>query len=339
MEEILLPVSDLHHMCMNVLMKAGVNESNSQITADVMIEANIRGIDSHGVGYLPVYVKRIREKAIQPNELPQVVKETETSAVIDGRNGLGQVNGNYAMRAAIEKAVNHGMGMTVVRNSGHFGLTSYYPAIAASQNFIGIAMTNAPSSVAPFGGKEAIFGTNPIAFVFPLKNKPFLSVDFATSAVARTKLRNLPADTPIPEGWALNNEGYPARKAGEGYEGILLPASGVKGYALAIIVEIFSAILSQADFTTNVGQLVDQFDRHQNVGHFFGAIQIEQFMPMNTYFHLMDQLISSIKSAQKAPGTNEIYYPGEIEANTANDRRQYGIPLSSDTFRVIQALM
>lgn len=329
---------DLSVFSQQLLMKAGVSEKHAQITAKAMIEANLRGIDSHGISYLPIYLNRIEEGVIQPNAVPKIVQDTGLSAVIDGQDGLGQVIGGFAMEVAISRAKERGMGMAAVRRSGHFGMSSYYAMKAVPHDCIGLAMTNAPSSVAPFGGMEPLFGTNPIAFVFPVEDGPPLTVDFATSAVARTKLRNLPQDAPIPKGWALNREGHPARQAGEGYDGVLLPAAGVKGYALAIIAEIFSAVLSQADITQNVGRLVDQFDRSQNVGHFLAAISIEQFLPMPAYHLLMKQLINSIKSVQKAPGVEEIYYPGELEERTARLRRENGIALSIDTARQLRDL-
>lgn len=329
---------DLISFSQQLLMRAGVSENHALITAEAMIEANLRGIDSHGISYMSVYVKRIEEGVVHPNVLPEIVQDTGLSVVIDGHDGLGQVIGSYAMEIAISRAQKIGMGMAAVRRSGHFGMSSFYAMKAVQHKCIGIAMTNAPSSVAPFGGMEPLFGTNPIAFVFPVEDGPPLTVDFATSAVARTKLRNLAQDKPIPEGWALNQEGHPARQAGEGYDGVLLPAAGVKGYALAIIAEIFSAILSQADMTQNVGRLVDQFDRNQNVGHFLAAISIEQFLPMPTYHLLMKQLIASVKSVKKAPGVEEIYYPGELEDRTARLRRKNGIPLTLEAVQQLREL-
>ncbi|RXT07220.1 Ldh family oxidoreductase [Ammoniphilus sp. CFH 90114] len=329
---------DLRQLSEQVLIKTGVSQKHAQITTDVMLEANLRGIDSHGISYLPVYINRIEKGVVNPNSTPEIIQDSGSSFVVDGRNGLGQVAGYFSMTEAISRAHERGVGLAAVRRSGHFGMSSYYAVKASEQHCIGIVMTNAPSSVAPFGGMEALFGTNPMAFVFPVEDGPPLTIDFATSAVARTKLRNLTAEEPIPKGWALNKEGYPAKTAGEGYEGVLLPAAGVKGYALAIVAEVFSAILSQASFTKDVGGLVDQFDRSQNVGHFLGAISIESFLPMYTYHSLMREFIASIKSVKPAPGFDEIYYPGELEEKTAMERRENGIPLANHTLEMLREL-
>lgn len=329
--------SELRNICVEVLKGYGVKPQYAEMTSSIMIYANLRGIDSHGVAYLPVYAERIKKGVIDPKAEPDILNETYSTAIIDGKNGLGQVNGVKSMDLSIKKALSHNVGIVGVRNSGHFGMTSYYSLEAAKQNCIGFSMTNAPSSVAPFGGMEPLFGTNPISFAFPVKNRTAVSVDFATSAIARTKLRNMAADkTEIPEGWALNKEGYPAKTADEGYAGVLLPAAGVKGYGLAIIAEIFSAVITGAAFTCNVGGLVDDFKRSQNVGHISGAISIESFLSMEQYYSRMDDFIGTIKNVKPAPGVQEVLYPGELEARNESVRKAEGIPLDDSVIEKIQ---
>ena len=331
------PAAELKKICNDVLMGNGVSERQAEMASSVMISASLRGIDSHGIAYLPVYVERIKKGVVDPKATPEIVKETANTAVVDCKNGLGQVGAVVAMDLAVKKALASNTGFAGVCNSGHFGMVSYYTLEAAKHNCIGIAMTNAPSSVAPFGGMEPLFGTNPISFAFPVKNKPSIVIDFATSAIARTKLRNMAADKQeIPEGWALNKEGYMAKTADEGYAGVLLPAAGVKGYGLAIIVEVLSAVLTGAAFTTRVGGLVDDFTRSQNVGHFLGAISIESFLPMEQYHDMMGQFIGTIKGVKPMPGVQEVLYPGELEFKTESVRSKEGIPVNDGVWEKIQ---
>ncbi|SFR10657.1 Ldh family oxidoreductase [Desulfoscipio geothermicus] len=334
------PAADLKKICVDVLKGYGVPEENADITASVMISASLRGIDSHGIAYLPVYVERIKRGVVDPKAQPEIVTETANTAVVDCKNGLGQVGGVFAMNLAVKKALASNTGFVGLRNSGHFGMVSYYTMQAAKNNCIGLAMTNAPSSVAPFGGMEPLFGTNPISFAFPVKDRPDIVIDFATSAIARTKLRNMAAEKQeIPEGWALSKEGYMAKTADEGYEGVLLPAAGVKGYGLAIIAEVLSAVLTGAAFTTRVGGLVDDFSRSQNVGHFLGAISIESFLPMDQYYDMMDQFIGTIKGVKPVPGVQEVLYPGELEFQKETLRKAEGIPVDDAMWEKIKKCM
>ncbi|GAW92256.1 Ldh family oxidoreductase [Calderihabitans maritimus] len=332
--------SDLEKICTEVLKGYGVKEEYAKTAASVMISANLRGIDSHGVAYLPIYVERIKRGVVDPKAEPEILNETTNTAIVDGKNGLGQVSAVRAMNLAVEKALSANVGLVGVRNSGHFGMVSYYTMVAAKRNCIGLAMTNAPSSVAPFGGMEPLFGTNPLSFAFPVRNKPHIVIDFATSAIARTKLRNMAEEKKeIPEGLALNKDGYPAKTADEGYKGVLLPAAGVKGYGLAIIVEILSAVITGAAFTSQVGGLVDDFTRSQNVGHFLGAISIESFLPMEEYYNRMDQFIETIKKVKPMPGVQEILYPGELEVYNEAIRESDGIPVADSVMEKIRKCM
>ncbi|MCG8403059.1 MAG: Ldh family oxidoreductase [Firmicutes bacterium] len=332
------PVEDLREIGVNVLMDCGVPEKHAATAVEVMLAASLWGIDSHGIAYLPVYVERIKKGVIDPKAEPGVVTETDNTAVVDCKNGLGQVGAVYATNLAIIKALANNTGFVGVRNSGHFGMVSYYTLQAAKNNCIGFAVTNAPSSVAPFGGMQPLFGTNPVSFAFPVQAGPAVVIDFATSAVARTKLRNMVADKQeIPEGWALNKEGYMAKTADEGYAGVLLPAGGVKGYGLAIVAEVLSAVITGAAFTKNVGGLVDDFTRSQNVGHFIGAISIESFLPLEVYYQTMHRFIQSIKDVQPMPGHEEVLYPGELEHRKEITRQAQGIPVADALMEKIKA--
>ncbi|WP_018924905.1 Ldh family oxidoreductase [Salsuginibacillus kocurii] len=323
-----------------LLLAYQVPKEYAETTVHALLQANLRGVDSHGISYLPLYLKRIKKKVIDPGARPEVLHRNGAAAVIDGNNGLGAVNGALATDLSREMMKQCGAGLTTVRNSGHFGMTAHYAGLAARDDAIGIAMTNAPSSVAAYGAKEPVLGTNPMSFVFPMKGRAPISIDFATSAIARTKLKQLAEQNKeIPEGLALNQEGYTTTDATEGYEGVLLPAAGVKGYSLALIVEILSGVLANAALTTNVGQLVNDFSRPQNVGHFIGAISINSFLEMEEYEELMEQLLESIKGAQKAPQVDEIYYPGEIEAQTKKERVENGIPLSTKLVDTLNQLL
>ncbi|MDH5483517.1 MAG: Ldh family oxidoreductase [Candidatus Bathyarchaeota archaeon] len=330
--------------CSEALERLGVSHENAQITANVLVEADLRGIESHGVARLRRYVSGIQQGIMQPKANPKLIEETLNTATIDGDGGLGQPTSYRAMERAIIKARKHSLGFVAVRNSNHFGIAGYYAMMALAHDMIGVCTTNSEVLVVPTFARNAILGTNPIAIAIPAaKERPFM-LDMSTSTVTRGKLEVYARmEKSIPINWATDEKGVatndPARvlqniirRVGGG----LLPLGGAseetgghKGYGLALAMEIFSAVLPGALYADRV------YPKNENgkplpsgIGHFFGAMRIDAFRPKEGFKRDMDDLIRRLKTAQKAKGADRIYIHGEKEFENAERLAKQGIPLS-----------
>ena len=310
--------------------KLGVPKEDAEIGANVLVQADLRGVDTHGViRFNPQawYVKWLTEGSMTARPNVRIVSESSSTALIDGDRGMGMVIGHRAMDIAIRKAKDTGIGMVAVRNSRHYGMSAYYSMMALPYDMIGIAMTNASRQVVPTFGREAKFGTNPMCFAVPAdKELPFV-LDMATTTAAAGKLELAARqDKPIPLGWALNERAEAtddprvAQKARK-----LLPLGGSreggshKGYGLAIVVEILCGVLTGTLTALNA----DQDPR----GHFFGAIRLDTFRAVDDFKRDMDRLLRELKTTPRIEGQDRVYAAGEIEFETAAERREHGIPL------------
>ncbi|HSB79298.1 MAG TPA: Ldh family oxidoreductase [Candidatus Methylomirabilis sp.] len=321
--------SKLSAFCVAVLEKAGVPRENAEIVAHSLLAANVRGVDTHGITRLPIYVERLQAGLTKGRAQGVVISETPTTAVYDGQDGLGQVVGTKAMRLAIAKAESAGVGLVTARNSTHYGTAGYYAMMALDKDMIGIALTNSPSLMAPWGGKRAYLGSNPIAIAVPAgKEKPFV-LDMATTVVARGAiiLAAKKGET-IPISWGLNKDGEPTTNAKEANEGALLPLGGHKGYGLAMAIEVLVATLAGGPFGPHIGELYKNPTRAQGVGHFFGAIRIDRFRPVAEFKADMDAMIREVKAEPLAKGFDKIMVAGEPEFLVEQERREKGVPLS-----------
>ena len=321
--------SRLLQFCVAALETVGVTRENAETVAHSLLAANLRGVDTHGITRLPIYVERLQAGLTNGRTQGIVSVETPTTAVYDGQDGLGQVIGTRAMRLAISKAESAGIGMVTTRNSTHFGTAAYYAMMALPKDMIGISLTNSPSLMAPWGGRKAFFGTNPIAIAVPAgEEKPFV-LDMATSVVARGAiiLAAKKGET-IPNTWGLNKDGEPTTSAKEADEGALLPLGGHKGFGLAMAIDILTATLAGGPFGPHIGELYKNPTRTQGVGHFFGAIRIDRFRPAAEFKADMDAMIREVKGAPRAKGFDAILVAGEPEFFTERERREKGIPLS-----------
>jgi len=338
-----VPVQRLLDFMIATLMKMGVPDGDAQIIADVMITSDLWGVRSHGVAHLKMYHERIKIGLQLPITRWKVVKETTTTAVVDGGNGMGMVVGNHAMRIAIEKARQYGLGAVAVRNSSHYGVAGYYPLMAVKEGMVGLSVTNAHPSTAPTFGTQPMLGTNPIAVAAPTDEAfPFM-YDEATSVVPRGKIEVAArANKPVPEGWVINKDGTPATESSQMIAEMnkntmaLLPLGGMgelmgghKGYGLSTMVEIFSAAfqngayLSMLHDTDHEGKT--QFLR---IGHFFLAINVENFIPLDDFKHITGNMMRELRSSRKAIGQPRIYTAGEKEYfNTLNNQTN-GIEIS-----------
>ncbi len=331
--------------CVRVFAKMGVSAENARITADVLVQANLRGIDSHGVARLARYVNGLRDGVMlaQPDE--KVVVETPTTVTLDAGAGLGQPVSHRAMKLAIAKAKENGCGFATVRNSNHYGIAGYYAMMALKEDMIGISTTNAAVLVVPTFGRDAMYGTNPIALAVPAgEERPFV-MDMATSTVPRGKLEVYHRqEKPLPSGWATDERGVPTTDSGRVLDnflkragGGLLPLggageefSGHKGYGMGLMVEILSAVLPGAAFLTAVyPKDADGKPLPANLGHFFGAWRLGAFRPPEDLKADMDRFIRELKGGPLAEGATRIYVHGEKEFETADRRAQDGIPLEA----------
>lgn len=336
-----VPVKNLSDYCKSTLTKMGISDRKADIVTECLIEANLRGVDSHGVRFLSIYVNAIRKGLINIYSEPKVERETPTTVLIDGQAGIGQVCGVYAVKKCIEKAKQHGMGTAGVRNSNHFGMAAYYAMLPVKEEMIGIALSNAPHRMVPWGAKVAYLGTNPFAVAVPTGgNIPFV-VDMAVSKVALGKIdRAKDKGENIPEDWALDAEGNPTTDPKKALQGALLPMAEAKGYALSLLIDMFCGILTGAAFGRHHPNRLLNPDSSgpQDIGHLFAAIKIENFIPVKEFKERMRQAVEEIKSLPVAEGFSQIYIPGEIESNKRRERMEKGIPLNDKVISNLRAL-
>jgi len=324
--------------CKELLKGAGVPDEDASIVANVLVDTSMEGIDTHGISRLPIYLTRIQNGRINPRPTIKVNGTAPSLANVDGDNGLGQLVAVRSMQSAINLAGETGVGAVAVKHSNHYGASSYYCKMASSSGMIGMAFTNTPSGIPPWGGKKAYFGTNPIAFAFPGKDQPVV-IDMSSSTVARGNIIMAAKEgNPIPEGWAIDSEGLPTTDAKAALEGAVLPMAGPKGYAMALAVEILSGILSGSAYGPRVGWIYDESTEPVDIGHFFIAIDIGKMMNLSDFLSRLDHMAGEIKSSPKATGVEEIYLPGERRTINAQKRKTAGLPISDQLLSELNGL-
>lgn len=318
----------------------GVSAEHAAITADALIAADLRGIDSHGVARLDWYIEGIKKGTIDPKATPVIDRETPATAALDAQNGLGQVASVEAMRLAITKAKTVGIGMVTVRRSNHHGISAHYALQAEAAGLIGVVMTNSKPLVVPTGGTLPLLGTNPLAVAIPTATRRPFVVDMATSnvPVGRIEVAARRGET-LPEGWAVDASGQPASdpqavldslkdKTGGG----LMPMASHKGYAIGFLIDILSGVLAGAAFSDFVGRNPSE---PPNVGHTFIAIDPTCFGG-EEFRTRMDTACAHIVDSPRADGVERIYVPGEIEFERADERRTNGIPLDESVYAQVK---
>ena len=334
-----IPAEQLQHLVRGVLMGAGASSEEATTVARLNVAANLAGHDSHGVIQIPVYVDRIEKGHIVPGAPFEVVRETATTTVVDGHWGFGYVVSERAMGLTIEKALASNVAATTVSRQSHVGRLSVYPMQAAREGLIALMTADSGRTakhVAPFGGREARLGTNPVAIAMPSDlDAPFV-IDMATSAVAAGKIKLAQArGSTIPPGWILDGEGRPSTDPNDyGRGGVLLPlggSEGYKGYGLSAIVEVFSALL------TGLGFGVNPAGPH-NDGCFIACFKVDAFRDLATFRREVTEFAAYLKDTPRAEGFDEIYYPGEIEHRTTEARLRDGIPVEERTWEKLEAL-
>jgi L-2-hydroxycarboxylate dehydrogenase (NAD+) len=331
-------VEDLKDYAVRFFMHHGVSEEDARISAEILVTADLRGVNSHGVIRLDTYYgSRLRAGLIDPKTPLKVLRETPTTLALDAQTGLGQVAGYHAMQRCIEKAKEVGLSMVTVRNSNHYGIAGYYAMMALPHDMIGISFTNSQPLVAPTYGKTAILGTNPIAVAAPAgHNRPYV-LDMATSIVPIGRVTVYQkAGKPIPEGWGIDKEGLITTDPSAVLAGGALLAlggsdimRGYKGYGLSLLVDIFSGVLSGAATGRGVGSKTSP----SNVGHFFGAVRVDAFRDMADFTRDMDGLLDSLKNAPKAAGQERIFIHGEKEFELSERYAKEGVPLMGEVVK------
>ncbi|MBN1698521.1 MAG: Ldh family oxidoreductase [Spirochaetales bacterium] len=343
-----IDVEVLRRFTFDVFCGLGVPEAEARVCTDVLITADLRGIDSHGIGRLSLYYDRIKAGIQKPVTDITIVKETETTATIDGGHGMGHFVAYKAMRLAIDKARMYGMGSSAVRNSTHFGIAGYYALMAVEAGMVGVSITNARPSIPPTFGVEPMYGTNPLTFGAPTDEPfPFL-IDCATSISQRGKIELLDrAGKPTPEGWAIDAEGKPHTETKKLLKDLvdgtaaLLPMGGAgeelgghKGYGWAIMIEILSAALQDGAFLKGLSGYDDDGNRTPyRLGHFFAAINIENFLPLPRFKKTAGEILRRLRNSKKEPGQQRIYTAGEKEYETEVLRKRGGIPVNENLMK------
>ncbi|MBN2443466.1 MAG: Ldh family oxidoreductase [Spirochaetales bacterium] len=329
----------------DVFLGLGVPPADADICTDVLITSDLRGIDSHGVGRLKMYYDRIKAGIQYPVTNMTIIKETETTATIDGGHGMGQVIAHKAMSMAIKKAKKYGLGSSAVRNSTHYGIAGYYSLMAINEGMIGLATTNARPSIPPTFGVDPMYGTNPLTIGAPTDELfPFL-IDCATSISQRGKIELLDrAEKPTPPGWAIDSEGKPHTDTKKLLNDLvagtaaLLPMGGQgetfgghKGYGWATMMEIFSAALQGGSFLKGLLGWDSQGNRTPyKLGHFFLAINIENFIPLGQFKKIAGNILRDLRNSKKEPGESRIYTAGEKEFEAEKTRLKEGIPANKN---------
>jgi len=340
--------------CQRVFEKMGVPSQEAFVTSEVLVMADLRGIDSHGVARLRRYFTGLKNRVMVPRPEIKVLRETPVTALLDGGAALGQVAGVKGMKMAIEKAIKNGLGFVAVGNSNHYGIAGYYSMMALKHDLIGIALTNSDAYVVPTFGKEVMLGTNPISVTFPTqKEKPFV-LDMSTAVATLGKMEVYARmGKKIPPGWATDEKGQSCDDPGLVLKNIrsragggILPLGGEgeefgghKGYGLDILVDILSGVLSGSGNTnllypkTPEGKPLPSL-----VGHFFGAMRVDFFRPVEDFKRDMDDLIRRLKNSAKAEGQERIFIHGEKEFELEEKYRKEGIPLYFKVYEDLQTI-
>ncbi len=327
-----------------VFVKYGVPREDAKLCADVLLESDRRGIESHGCNrFKPIYLDRIKAGILNPVTKIDILKETPTTAVLDANDGMGMVASKMAMEMCIEKARKYGMGMAAVRNSSHYGIAGYWSTMASKENMIGITGTNARPSIAPTFGVEGMMGTNPLTFVMPTDEEFPFSFDCATSIIQNGKIEYYARiDHDLPEGQVVNEDGTSATNSAQALKDIrggkaaLAPLGGIgelmggyKGYGFTTVVELLCAALQSGMFLKDLdGKDEEGNPRPYHLGHFFIAIDTEAFMGAEAFKKTAGDILRGLRASKKAPGQERIYTAGEKEYEVWQYRKDKGVPIT-----------
>lgn len=330
----------LRFLIARIFEGAGVPGADAETVAEVLVEADLRGVESHGSTRVFGYVSMIETRLLNPRPRVEVLRETPTTAVLEGDQGFGIVVARQAMARAMDKARAHGMGAVTARNVTHTGMVGFYPMMAARAGLIGVAVNNGPTILPPFGGTTPTLATNPLSVAVPAATEEPIVLDMATSMVAAGKLRlAAKKGARIPEGWALDRHGVPTTDPDEAiYHGFLQWAGGYKGFGLATVVEVLGGVLSGGLFGRDVPPMKAFGTDPLVTSGFYLALDPECFMPRAEFGARVDRLIAHIRGSARAPGVETVQVAGEPEFRKRAERLERGIPLSVVVVRELEGL-
>ncbi|MBV7483463.1 Ldh family oxidoreductase [Bordetella sp. BOR01] len=326
-----LAAQDLQLFAAAVYRQAGVPPADAELAADALVQADLWGHQSHGLLRLGWYYARLRSGAMKGRTHVLTATDAGAIAVLDGNDGVGPVVAQQATQEAVRRARLHGVGIVSVRNSNHFGTCMYFTRMGAQQDCAMLMMSNGGPNMAPWGGLQKKIGTNPWSVAVPAGRHAPMVMDIANSGVARGKIYL--ADNrhePIPPHWAVDAQGNPTTDPKEALKGFILPMAGHKGYAIGVMVDVMSGVLSGSGFQDQVHGPYDPVNRSR-AGHFIMALDIAAFQPVSEFHARMESYIASLRSVPVAVGHDKVYYPGEIEAEADQRHRGAGLLLPADT--------
>ena len=308
------------------MQKSGLDDESSLIFAESLVNADMRGISSHGMTRLATYSRRLQDGLVSKSTDVKIIKDSPSLLLIDGQNGMGAVTAYRTMELCLDRASENGCCFAAVKGGNHFGYAAYFTEYAALKGMIGVAIANGPVAIAPTGGSQPMLGTNPISISVPTKNCPTIVLDMATSIVARGKITLAKKEGRlISDNWGVDIDGYPTTDPAKVHA--MLPFGGAKGFGISLITEVLSSCLSGAKDGLTMGSFYD-FSSIQESGFFLGAFNVSSIMPLNMFKDSVDSLINSIKQSPKAPGVSEIMIAGEIEQNNYENALGEGVELS-----------
>jgi len=338
----LISFADLKSFCKQVYQGVGVPEDEAELTADLLVRSDLRGVETHGVTRLPIYIQRLQKGYVRPVCKMTIVKEKGATTLIEAHGSMGHVVSCKAMEMAIRKAMGFGIGWVSVKDSGHFGTAGLFPMMALKKDFIGYVVTNSAPIMAPYGGRDRILGNNPLSYAFPTEKYPPIVLDMSISVVSAGKLILCrKKGEKIPLGWAYDKNGLPTEDPYEGYEGggFLAAIGEYKGYGMILAHEMLTSILTGGKWTQHIKSLYEEDKTGiQGTCHSFMAIDPDCFVGRETFKKDMDQYIKTVKESGKAKNSKEILMPGEPEYRTETKRIKEGIPLPPATIKELVAL-
>jgi LDH2 family malate/lactate/ureidoglycolate dehydrogenase len=321
-----------------VFEKAGLPQADAAIVAKGLVKADLRGVGSHGVSRVPMYLERLRKGVVNPRPRMTVRRVAGAVALLDGDDGMGFIAGRRGMQEAIQLAAESGIGMVGVRRSTHYGMAALYVLQAIEAGYIALALTNSSPAIPAWGGRTTFLGAAPLAAGVPGGSAQPYVLDMAMTVIARGKIRLAAVhDTPIPEGLALDNEGRPTTDAKKAFEGVCLPFGGVKGAALSMLMDLLAGLYTGANYGGEVKSLYFDHSAPQNVGHLFIAMKSDLFISHREFEQRADIFVERVKNLPRAAGVDEIMIPGEPEERVEQKRRRTGIPLTEKVSSELRA--
>ncbi|ADL08628.1 Ldh family oxidoreductase [Thermosediminibacter oceani] len=333
----IIDADKLKKLEIEIFKKTGFKEQDAKIIAESLIYSDLRGIESHGISNLPIYVKRAKLGLYNLSGDINVLNLDKDIPLllIDGNNTMGQIAAYKSVEPLLNKAKKSGIAAAFIGRTNHCGSLGFYGNIVADNGCIFIGMTNAPASMAPWGGKVKFVGTNPLCITIPY-NDQVINLDMATSTVAKGKIYvELSKGNKIPDNWALNADGKPTTDPKEALKGTLYPLGGYKGFGLAMLIDIIAGLLTGSSWGPDVGSLHNALDRGQDLGIVFIAINISELMPINEYNEKITRYIEKMKSVPKSDDNNEIMFPGEPELRRIEERLKNGVPINDQTYEEV----